>query len=133
MKEFLITVNGKTYEVQVEEVGEGTKAAPLPPAQKPTPKIAPIPNATPAQKPKVEPLSSNKAAGKITVKSPMPGTIVKINVNVGDTVKSDTLLCILEAMKMENEIFAGTDGVVASVNTTKGASVNSGDVLFSIN
>ena len=135
MKELLVTVNGKTYEVQVEELGEGAKAAPLPAAQKPAPKVAPMPNPSPAQKPEVKPLS-NKAgasAGKTTIKCPMPGTIVKINVNVGDAVKSDTLLCILEAMKMENEIFAGTDGVVASVNTSKGATVNSGDVLFSIN
>ena len=132
MKELLVTVNGKTYEVQVEELGENVKAAPLPIAQKPAPKVAPMPNPSPAQKPEVKPLS-NKAAGKTTIKCPMPGTIVKINVNVGDAVKSDTLLCILEAMKMENEIFAGTDGVVASVNTSKGATVNSGDVLFSIN
>ncbi|MCL1793659.1 MAG: biotin/lipoyl-binding protein [Oscillospiraceae bacterium] len=123
MREFLITVNGKTYEVQVEEIGQGVKT---------TPKAAPMPAPAPAQKPEIKPLSA-KTAGKTSVKSPMPGTIVKIAASVGDTVKSNTLLCILEAMKMENEIFAGTDGVVASVEVAKGASVNSGDVLFTIN
>jgi len=123
MREFLVTVNGKTYEVQVEEIGQGSKTPP---------KAAPMPAPAPAQKPEIKPLSA-KTAGKIAVKSPMPGTIVKIAANVGDAVKSDTLLCVLEAMKMENEIFAGSDGVVASVETSRGASVNSGDLLFTIN
>ncbi|MBR3791328.1 MAG: acetyl-CoA carboxylase biotin carboxyl carrier protein subunit, partial [Clostridia bacterium] len=57
---------------------------------------------------------------------------VSIKVNVGDTVTKDTVVAVLEAMKMENEIFAGVDGTVASVNTA-GASVNTGDVIASIN
>jgi biotin carboxyl carrier protein len=63
----------------------------------------------------------------------MPGTIIDVKVKAGDPVKTGDLLCILEAMKMENEILAPSDGVVASVNTSKGATVNSGDVLFSLN
>jgi len=132
MKEFLITVNGKTYEVQVEELGE---------APKETPKAAPAPPPAPAPKPETKPAppapsaapASASAAGKTAIKCPMPGTIVKINVGVGDAVTAKTLLCVLEAMKMENEIFAGTDGVIASVNTSKGTSVNAGDLLFTIN
>jgi len=134
MKEFLITVNGKTYEVQVEEAGETRNAAPMPiPTPKTAPKAEPIPAAVP--KPEVKPVSAAAAgkAGKTTIKCPMPGNIVKINVNVGDTVKTGTVLCILEAMKMENEIMSPGDGVVATVNTTKGAGVNSGDLLFTIN
>jgi len=133
MKEYLITVNGKTYEVQVEEIGETPSAAPLP-VPKSAPKVAPIPSpsVSAAAKPEVKPLSAG-ASGKTKITCPMPGNIVKINVNVGDTVKNGTVLCILEAMKMENEIKAPGDGVVASVNTSKGASVNSGEVLFTLN
>ncbi|MCL2814433.1 MAG: acetyl-CoA carboxylase biotin carboxyl carrier protein subunit [Oscillospiraceae bacterium] len=128
MREFLITVNGKTYEVQVEETAAKTapKPAPVP--------AAPAAASEPASSPEVKaPPPSAKAAGKISIKSPMPGSIVNINAKVGDTVKPDTLLCILEAMKMENEIFAGVDGVIVSVDTSKGASVNSGDLLFTVN
>ena len=139
MKEYLITVNGKTYEVQVEEAGEVPYVAPVPnqiPTPRAAPKVAPIPNPTTAVKPEVKPLSaaaSMGAAGKTTVKSPMPGSILKINVASGDTVKYGTVLCILEAMKMENEIVSPCDGVIATVNISKGASVNSGDAMFTIN
>jgi len=144
MKEFLITVNGKTYEVKVEEKGENPSAlsvssissststvAPIPPP-KAAPKAEPIPNAPASPKPEVKPVSTG-TAGKTVIKCPMPGTIVKINVKVGDTVKSESVLCVLEAMKMENEIKAPENGVIASVNVVKGASVNSGDVLLTIN
>ncbi len=59
----------------------------------------------------------------------MPGTILKVNVTQGQTVKAGTVLCILEAMKMENEIMAPKDGTVTQVVTSKGASVNTGDAL----
>ena len=129
MREFLITVNGKTYEVQVEEAGE-TQSVPVSPIPTPksAPRVAPIPS--PSVKPEVKPVGT---VGKTSVKCPMPGNIVKINVNVGDAVKSGTVLCVLEAMKMENEIKSPADGIVASINTSKGSSVNSGDVLFTVN
>lgn len=123
MKKFNITVNGKTYAVEVEEVTGAQTAAPAPaaaPVQE-APKAAPAPAAAPA------------AAGSKTVTAPMPGTVVSIKVNVGDKVTSGTLVAVLEAMKMENEIFAGADGVVASINANAGDSVNTGDVLVSIN
>ena len=60
----------------------------------------------------------------------MPGTIVKINVSVGDAVKKGSVLLVLEAMKMENEIMAPCDGKVVSVSVQSGTSVNSGDVLI---
>jgi biotin carboxyl carrier protein len=63
----------------------------------------------------------------------MPGTILDIKVAVGASVKKGDVLCVLEAMKMENDIPAPADGVVASVNVQKGASVNSGDVLITLN
>jgi len=66
------------------------------------------------------------------VDSPMPGTILKVNVTAGQTVKEGDLLVILEAMKMENEIFVPKGGTVTQVLVEKGASVNTGDVLVVI-
>ena len=63
----------------------------------------------------------------------MPGTILKVNVTAGQAVKSGDTLCVLEAMKMENEIKAPKDGVVNTVAVTKGASVNTGDALVYLN
>ena len=63
----------------------------------------------------------------------MPGTIVSVKVNVGDKVEAGTLVAVLEAMKMENEIFAGVDGTVAGISVSAGYSVNSGDVIVSVN
>ena len=63
----------------------------------------------------------------------MPGNIIKVNVKSGDSVKKGDVLCILEAMKMENEICAPSDGVVAGVNVSQGASVQTDDVLLSLN
>lgn len=123
MRKFNITVNGKTYEVDVEEVG-GAQA----PAPAAAPAAAPAPKAAPAAKPAAAPV-----AGANIVKAPMPGTIVSVKVNAGDKVTKDTLVAVLEAMKMENEIFAGVDGTVAAVNANAGDSVNTGDAIVSIN
>ena len=73
------------------------------------------------------------AAGSVTMAAPMPGTILDIKVDVGAAVKSGQVLCILEAMKMENEIMAPGDGTVASIHVNKGASVNAGDIIMSLN
>lgn len=125
MRKFNITVNGKSYEVDVEEVG-GVQSAPAP---------APV-AAAPAAAPKAAAPAAPKAApvaGAQQVKAPMPGTIVSVKVNVGDKVTKDTLVAVLEAMKMENEIFAGVEGTVAGISVGAGDSVNSGDVLVSVN
>ncbi len=120
MRKFNITVNGKTYEVDVEEVGGVSTSAPVVSAP------APAPVATPAA-PKVAPV-----AGANQVKAPMPGTIVSVKVNVGDTVKNGDLVAVLEAMKMENEIFSTADGKVSGISVSAGDSVNTGDVIVSI-
>lgn len=122
MRKFNITVNGKTYEVDVEEVGGAQPTAA--PAPAPAPAAAPAKAAAPKQ-------TGSMGAKKVT--APMPGTVVSVKVNVGDKVESGTLVAVLEAMKMENEIFAGADGVVASINASAGDSVNTGDVIVSIN
>jgi biotin carboxyl carrier protein len=88
------------------------------------PPAAPAPAPAPA---------AQGSAGSTVVKAPMPGTILKVNVAIGDTVKKGDVLCVLEAMKMENDICAPSDGTVASINTTKGSSVASDDVLLTMN
>ena len=119
MKKYNVTVNGTAYEVTLEAVDASeVKAAPAQAAQAPSP--APAPAAAPAA-----PVSG----GKETIKSPMPGNILNVNVTNGAAVKKGDVLMILEAMKMENEIMSPCDGTVLSVNVTKGASVETGAVL----
>ena len=131
MKKYNITVNGTTYEVEVEEIGGATVSAPAPRAA--APKAAPAPRAAaPAPKAAPAPAPAAAPAGGEAVSAPMPGTILDIKVSEGDTVASGDVLLILEAMKMENEIMAPVGGKVVSVNTSKGASVNPGDVLIVI-
>lgn len=117
MKKYNVTVNGVTYEVEVEEVASDGATTPAPVAPVAA-KAAPAPKAT--------------VAGGEPVKAPMPGTIMKLNVAVGDKVKRGDVVCILEAMKMENEIFAPADGVIASVAVAKGASVTTDQVIATI-
>ena len=127
MRKFNITVNGNSYEVEVEEIG-GVMSAPVAP-------VAPVAPAAPAPKaeaPKAAPAPSG-AQGSITVSAPMPGTIMDIKVNVGDMVEEGQAVIVLEAMKMENDIAAPSSGKVASINVSKGDSVNSGDVLITLN
>ena len=114
MKKYNVNVNGTSYEVTLEDLEEGQ--APAPVAAAPAAAPAPAPVAAPA------------GAGE-QVKSPMPGNILSVNVNVGDTVAEGQVLMILEAMKMENEIMAPKAGKVTSVNVQKGATVESGTLL----
>ena len=107
MRKFHVNVNGTPYEVEVEEIAAG--AAPAASVQA----AAPAPAAT-------------------SVTAPMPGNILDIKVKVGDMVEANTVVIMLEAMKMENEIFAGAAGKVTAINVTKGSTVNSGDVLVVI-
>ena len=118
MKKYNVNVNGTMYEVTVEEVVGG--AAPV--AAAPAPVAAPAPAAAPA------PVAAPAGAGE-KVSSQMPGTILAVNVNVGDTVAEGQVLMVLEAMKMENEIMAPKAGTVTSVAVQKGATVESGTLL----
>lgn len=110
MKKYKVNVNGTSYEIEIELMGEAESA------QKP-------------QKPAEAPKASGEGE---QVASPMPGTILDIKVKTGDTVKKGQVLVVLEAMKMENEIMAGTDGTVTSVAVSKGSSVQTGDMLLTI-
>ena len=122
MKNYTITVNGNVYDVTVEEgtgstAGAAKAAAPKAAAPKAAPKAA-----APAG-----------AQGAVKVNAPMPGKILKVNVNAGAAVKKGDVLLVLEAMKMENEICAPQDGTVATVECAAGDSVESGKVLGSMN
>ena len=119
MRKFMITVNGATYEVDVEEVGGAQTAAPVRAA-------APVAAAPVAAAPAAAPTAT--ATGE-SVKAPMPGNILDVKVKVGDTVKQGDALVVLEAMKMENDIPAPHDGKVVQVCVQKGATVNAGDAL----
>ena len=81
----------------------------------------------------VEEIAAGAApAAPVQAAAPMPGNILDIKVKVGDMVEANTVVIMLEAMKMENEIFAGAAGKVTAINVTKGSTVNSGDVLVVI-
>lgn len=130
MKNYTITVNGTPYNVTVEE-GAGAPVAAAPVA---APAAAPAPAAVPAPAPAAAPAPATQGtAGSVKVEAPMPGTILDVKVSVGDSVSSGSVLCILEAMKMENEIVAPQDGTVASVNVAKGDSVEAGQVIITLN
>ena len=119
MKQYKINVNGTFYEVSIEEVdaSEIKSAAPAAPVATPAAPVAPV---------------SAAPAGGEKVSAPMPGNILAVNINVGDTVKAGQVGMILEAMKMENEIMIPCDGTVTAVGVAKGATVESGAFLFSI-
>ena len=127
MKTYNITVNGVTYTVEVEEVG-ATAAAPV---------AAPVavPAAAPVAAPKAAAPApkATGAAGAVSVKAPMPGNILKINCKAGAAVKKGDVLMVLEAMKMENDICAPADGVVASVEVAQGATVETDALLVTLN
>lgn len=136
MKNFKVTVNGYSYDVQVEEVGSVAtpvgQAAPAP-AVAPTPTPAPVQAVAPAQTaaPAAAPAAGGKE-GNIKVTAPMPGTVLDIKVSVGQKVSENQVAIILEAMKMENEIVVPGAGTVSSINVSKGDSVNSGDVMVTV-
>ena len=133
---YKITLNNRVYEVEVEagkamllsEYEAVAPAAPAPVAAAPV--AAPAP-AAPAAAPAAAAAPVVIGAGE-PVSAPMPGTIVKVNVTQGQAVKEGDVLCVLEAMKMENDITSPKAGTVTQVVTSKGASVSSGDVLIVI-
>ena len=116
MKNYKVNVNGTEYAISIELISEEEA--------KKAQAAAPAPAAAPA---------APKAAGEgEQVAAPMPGNILAVNVKEGDAVKKGDVLMILEAMKMENEIMAGVDGVITSVCVAKGATVETGAVLCTI-
>lgn len=125
MKNYRITVNGNVYDVEVEELGTGAAT------QTAAPKAAP--KAVAAPKAAAPALAAAGSEGAVKVNSPMPGKILSVKASVGQAVKRGEVIMILEAMKMENEIVAPSDGTIASINVNEGASVEAGSVLASLN
>ena len=131
---YIVTLNGKKYEVEVEK-GQATAyyvgtaeevsanpapAAPAAPAAEAAPQAAP---AAPAPQP---------AGSGDPVKSPMPGTILDVRVYVGQKVNRGDVLFILEAMKMENEVSATKAGTITSITVSKGSSVQTDQILATV-
>lgn len=137
MNKYRVIVDGTAYTVEVENLGaSAAPAAPVvtapvaapAPAPTPAPAAAPAPAPAPAAPAAPAPVS----AGATTVNAPMPGKILSVKVNVGDTVNNGDLVIMLEAMKMENEVFATASGKVTEVRVKSGDSVNTDDVLLVI-
>lgn len=127
LRKFKIAIDGKEYLVEMEEIG-GT-AAPAPVA---TPVATPTPAAPVVEEAPAPVAAPSSAAGADALQAPMPGTILRILVNVGDAVSENQPLMILEAMKMENEIVATSAGTVTGIHVSQGQSVNPGDGLITI-
>jgi glutaconyl-CoA decarboxylase len=125
MRKFHVRVNGKSYQVEVEETGPSTASASVtrPPLLSRTPPLS-------GPTSPVAPSAGNADNHQIT--APMPGTILAIKFKVGDTVAQGEILLILEAMKMENEIPAPTAGKISSIAVETGSAVSSGDLLLVI-
>ena len=126
---YKVTLKGRTYEVEVEAgeailLDEYEAIAPSAPAAAPA-------AAAPAAAPAAPAAPVVTGAGE-PVNAPMPGNILKVNVTAGQAVKSGDVLCILEAMKMENEIMAPKDGTVTQVLVSKGNTVDTGAPLVVI-
>ena len=131
---YKVTLNGRTYEVEVEAgkamlLAEYEAIAPAPVA---APVAAPAVEAAPAAAAPAAPAAAAVTGAGEVVAAPMPGTILKVNVQNGQAVKEGEVLCVLEAMKMENEILAPKSGTVTQVVAQKGSSVASGAPLVVI-
>ncbi len=124
---YKITLSGKTYEVSVEN-GQANLIAEYDAVSVPA---VPVPLAAPVAEAPATPAPVS-GAGE-AVNAPMPGTILRVNVTNGQTVKEGDVLCVLEAMKMENEIMAPKSGTITQVIATKGSNVDTGAPLVVIN
>ncbi|MGG6795722.1 UNVERIFIED_CONTAM: acetyl-CoA carboxylase biotin carboxyl carrier protein subunit [Streptococcus canis] len=130
LRKFKITIDGKEYLVEMEEIGAPAQT-PMPVQAAPAPAVpaATEPNPQVAEAPAPQ---QTAVAGADAIPSPMPGTILKVLVAVGDQVAENQPLLILEAMKMENEIVASSAGTISAIHVSPGQVVNPGDGLITI-
>ncbi|NLM75380.1 MAG: biotin/lipoyl-binding protein [Clostridiaceae bacterium] len=135
---YIVTINGKNYEVEVERGKATIISTSQAPAVQAQPVTTPAP-AAPASAPQNAPAApapqNTPSPGNVSgeaIKAPMPGTILRIRVSKGTAVKKGDILLVLEAMKMENEIMAPRDGVVSGVFVSEGATVSTGDTLIAL-
>lgn len=131
-RKFRVRINGQEYEVEVEEVGGAGQVPAAPSAGQAAQPSAPAPTRPVGPAPAQSQPTVAPAAGEGSVTAPLPGIILEILVQPGQAVAAGQVLCVLEAMKMENEITAPGAGTVQTVNVTKGAAVALGDVLVVI-
>jgi len=136
VKNYRIHVNGKQYDVAVEELGSETSPVTKPtsvPVQTPT---TPTPVVQPTSKPVAEQKKETAPAGgganQVSIVAPMAGLVIDVFAKVGQSVNPGDKLLILEAMKMENDIVSDTSGIINSVETSKGDNVETGQVLVTI-
>lgn len=136
MKKFIAKVNGKEYVVEVTEVGTTDSVTTQPvytaPVEQPV-EVSTQKVETKQAAPVVNKPASSGSKGSVRIEAPMPGTILAVKVSVGQAVKKNQVVAVLEAMKMENDIVAAQEGVVASVDVSNGASVEAGQLLVSLN
>jgi len=139
MKKLKLTVNNKSYEVEVGDLSDSPVTVTVngqaytvdysPVEEAATSSAAPVASVVAAPTPAAAPAPAAAATGDIT--APMPGVIVEVMVNPGDTVTAGQELCVLEAMKMKNAIRSTRDGVVAAVPVSAGQKVVYGATLVS--
>lgn len=115
MKVYKVKVNGKVYEVELESVKESEAKIEAPTTVSTAPTSAPVVSGVGEE-----------------LKAPMAGTILDVKVSVGQTVKVGDVVCILEAMKLENEVVANADGVITAIAVSKGAAVKNGQLIAKI-
>ncbi len=120
MKSYVITVNGKAYDVTVEETG-ATASAPA----------APVRAAAPAAKPAAP--AASAGAGSVKIEAKAAGKVFAVEASVGQSVKKGDTVVVLEVMKMETPVVAEADGVIASIDVAKGDPVEVGTVLATMN
>ncbi len=139
MKEYKYTINGNKYDVAINEVKDTTAKVTVngeeytiewekPVEEKPVVKVQPV-AAKPAAAPAAKPAAATAAVDGHAIKTPLPGVIIDVKVNVGDTVAKGQTVVVLEAMKMENNINADRDGKVTDIRVAKGDTVADGAVL----
>lgn len=127
LRKFRIKINEKEYMVEMEELGVAPGAGPISAAVAAPVAAAPVaPVAAPA------PVAVVPSGEGLTMDSPMPGNILDVRVKVGDQVKENQVIVILEAMKMENEIVAPQDGVITALYVTKGSPIDVGAPIVTI-
>ena len=127
---YKVTVDGTAYVVEVEDLGATSASVVSSPSVSAPAQAVAAPAAMPA--PAAAPVAAPIPTGGVTVTAPMPGKILKVLVSAGQSVKNGDMIIVLEAMKMENEIFATADGKITDVRVGNGDAVNAGDVLVVI-
>jgi biotin carboxyl carrier protein len=139
MKEYKYKINGNEYAVAINDVCDTTAKVTVngeeytvewekPVEEKPVVKVQPV-AAKPAPAPAAKPATAAVAVDGHAIKTPLPGVIIDVKVNVGDTVAKGQTVVVLEAMKMENNINADRDGKVTDIRVAKGDTVADGAVL----